>query len=103
LKPGSLIPPRDLNPRLSGRTERAILAAMAQHPDDRPASVDQFRDLLFPNGAALLSSANNPVLSVPVVIAWREALSTYRLLLAVTLLLTVIALLVTIWAPLLPH
>ena len=47
LKPGSLIPPRDINPRVSVRTERAILAAIAQHPDDRPATVDALRELLF--------------------------------------------------------
>ena len=45
LKPGSLIPPRDLNPRISPQVERAMLAAMAQHPDDRPASVEELRGL----------------------------------------------------------
>ncbi len=47
LKPGSLVPPRDINPRVSPHTERAILAAIAQHPDDRPATMDALRALLF--------------------------------------------------------
>jgi len=42
----NLTPPRDINPRLSPHVERAILWAMALHPDDRPANVLTFRDAL---------------------------------------------------------
>jgi serine/threonine-protein kinase len=103
LKPGSLMPPRDLNPRLSLRTERAILAAIAQHPDDRPASVEELREMLFPSGTALLTSPSSGLtLNVPISVAWREALNSQRVLLAVALALTVAALLITIWSPALP-
>lgn len=42
----NLTPPRDINPSLSPHVERAILWAMALHPDDRPANVLTFRDAL---------------------------------------------------------
>ncbi len=47
LQPGSLIPPRDLNPSISPRTERAILWAMNLHPDERPQTVEEFRQALL--------------------------------------------------------
>jgi serine/threonine-protein kinase len=47
LQPGSLPLPRTINPTISPALERAILAAMAMHPDDRPPSVEDFSDMLF--------------------------------------------------------
>ncbi len=47
LHPESLLPPSSINPAISPRTERAILWAMSLHPDERPASVDEFRDYLL--------------------------------------------------------
>jgi eukaryotic-like serine/threonine-protein kinase len=47
LHPESLPAPRKLNPSISPRTERAILWAMALHPDDRPATIDEFRSYLM--------------------------------------------------------
>ena len=47
LLPESLLPPRRLNPAISTRTERAILWAMALHPDHRPDSVDILRQSLL--------------------------------------------------------
>ena len=47
LQPESLAPPRELNPSLTPRTERAILWAMALHPDDRPASIEALGEVLF--------------------------------------------------------
>ncbi len=47
LLPDSLIPPRQINPALSPRTERAILWAMALHPNERPASIELLRQALF--------------------------------------------------------
>ena len=46
LEPDSLLPLRQINPALSGRTERAILWAMSLHPDQRPDSVETFRQSL---------------------------------------------------------
>ncbi len=46
LNPESLIPPRQINPDISQRTERAILWAMGSHPDERPETVERFRQAL---------------------------------------------------------
>jgi len=47
LNPDSLIPPRQLNPDVSQRTERAILWAMSLHPEERPQDVEAFRQALL--------------------------------------------------------
>ncbi len=47
LKPESLVPPRQINPDVSVRTERAILRAMSLHPDERPQSMEELRQYLF--------------------------------------------------------
>ncbi len=43
----SLTPPREINPSISPRVEKAILWAMSLHPDHRPKTVIEFRDALF--------------------------------------------------------
>jgi serine/threonine protein kinase len=53
LDPESLIPPRQINPEISLRVERAILWAMRVHPDERPANVEAFRQALIGNRAAV--------------------------------------------------
>jgi serine/threonine protein kinase len=47
LNPDSLIPIRHINPRISPEIERTVLWAMALHPDDRPSSIREFREVLF--------------------------------------------------------
>jgi serine/threonine protein kinase len=47
LHPESLVQLRKLNPSISPRTERAILWAMELHPDDRPETAEQFRQVLI--------------------------------------------------------
>jgi serine/threonine protein kinase len=42
----SLTLPRDINPHLNSRVEKAILWAMSLHPDDRPKNVIEFREAL---------------------------------------------------------
>ncbi len=49
LQPESLLPPRQINPAVSGRIERAILWAMSLHPDQRPDSIETFRQALLGN------------------------------------------------------
>jgi serine/threonine-protein kinase len=46
LDPDALRPPSELNPHISPSTERAILAAIAMHPNERPQTIDEFRDML---------------------------------------------------------
>jgi serine/threonine-protein kinase len=43
----NLLPPHEINPDVSMRTEKAILWAMALHPDDRPASIQILREALL--------------------------------------------------------
>jgi len=47
LKPQSLVRPRELNPAISEPVERALLNAIAMHPDDRPSTIAEFRALLL--------------------------------------------------------
>lgn len=47
LSPEDLVSPRRLNPAISPRTEQAVLWAMNLHPDDRPPSVEAFREALL--------------------------------------------------------
>ncbi|HNT23442.1 MAG TPA: serine/threonine-protein kinase [Anaerolineales bacterium] len=47
LHPENLAPPRQINSSLNPRTEKAILWAMSLHPDERPQSVDAFREALL--------------------------------------------------------
>jgi serine/threonine protein kinase len=50
IQPASLVPPRQINPNVAPRTEKAILWAMALHPDDRPQSMDVLTGFLFEGG-----------------------------------------------------
>jgi serine/threonine-protein kinase len=102
LKPGSLIPPRDLNPRISPQVERAILGAMAQHPDDRPASAEELRLSLFAPPPITVPITTRLALVGPAREAWRAALLSHRILLVVAILLTTAAIVVTLWPPMLP-
>lgn len=47
LKPESLVPLHALNPAVSENVERAVMAAIAMHPDDRPATVAELREMFF--------------------------------------------------------
>ncbi len=47
LNPNNLLPPREINPELSSRTERAMLWAMALHPDERPQNIEIYRQALY--------------------------------------------------------
>lgn len=48
----SLTPLREINPNISVHTEKAVLWAMALHPDDRPRSIVAFREALLGNQEA---------------------------------------------------
>ena len=59
LRPDSLVAPREVNPSLSFQTERAILRAMAMHPDARYDNITQLRSSLF-EGTPLAHSRRHP-------------------------------------------
>ena len=57
LSPESLIPLRQINPTLSQRTEKAVMWAMSMHPDERPHTINDFKE-------ALLGNRETPVISI---------------------------------------
>jgi serine/threonine-protein kinase len=59
LHPESLTPIREINPAVSPRTEKAVLWAMALHPDERPDTINDLRQ-------ALLGYRESPTLPLPV-------------------------------------
>jgi serine/threonine-protein kinase len=105
LRPGSLTPPRDINPRVSLQTERAVLTAMAQHPDDRPENALAFRDLLLNRDAPVqIPPATAPTGPLSAHLPyWANLLSPQRWLLAGFAVLSLLALAITIWSPDLPR
>jgi serine/threonine protein kinase len=69
LNPDSLTPIRHINPLISPEIERTVLWAMALHPDDRPASIRDFREALFgsnppPQPSSPVSRYSKPALPV---------------------------------------
>jgi serine/threonine-protein kinase len=49
LHPENLLPPRQINPEVSIRAEKAILWAMNLHPTERPQDIESFRQALIGN------------------------------------------------------
>jgi serine/threonine-protein kinase len=91
LNPNALVSPRALNPRISPITERAILAAIAMHPDPRPPSVAAFRELLHAN-----SLPPSLYTLVPAPGEWRRAAIENIRLLVLTGLMFTLAVLATL-------
>jgi len=90
LNPDALKPPRAINPHISPATERAILAAIAMHPSQRPSTVAEFHEMLQ-------NSSLPPTLLtlVPPEGEWHQALIENRGLLAFAGVMLVLATLAT--------
>jgi serine/threonine-protein kinase len=91
LQSESLVSPREINPRISPATERAIMAAVAMHPDSRPPTVDAFHQIL---SGASLSDALAVIVSPG--LQWRAAVMSNRLLLTLSGLLLLAAVAITL-------
>jgi serine/threonine-protein kinase len=98
LKPGALTPPRQINPRISARTERAVLRAVAMHPDERPATVAELRAALMGARPAAAAVAEAPSHAEE----WQAALRTNGILVGIALGLVAVALIISLLAPRLP-
>ena len=59
LNPENLLPPRSINSDISLRTERAILWAMSLHPDERPETIERFRQSLLGDRPSLPRTINH--------------------------------------------
>lgn len=93
LHPESLIPPRQLNPSISPRTDRAILWAMGLHPTDRPQTVEEFRQALL--GDTIPVQRSRTITVVPKPLDYLKSTPERYLVIAIGIL-AAISLLVTI-------
>jgi serine/threonine-protein kinase len=93
LHPDELLPPHQINPEISQRTEKAILWALSLHPDERPENVERFRQSLLGDHPILPRISNN---TRPLTIwnVFRSSLE--RTLLVVLAGLTVFSLILTL-------
>jgi serine/threonine protein kinase len=93
LDPNNLVPIRQINSSVSQRTERAILWAMSLHPDERPVTVDQFRESLLGDQITLPRPPGRIVR-----VRMKDVLRARpeRVLLYVTALLSILSLVATI-------
>lgn len=96
LKPGTLVPLRQINPAISARTERSIFQALAMHPDERPNDIREFRMLLL--GTAPTGSIDSTATVLPS-LTWGEILVRNRILVGSVLLLFSLAVALSLIAP----
>ncbi|MCB0063305.1 MAG: serine/threonine protein kinase [Caldilineaceae bacterium] len=99
LQPGMLVSLRELNSSVSPRLERAVFYALGMHPNERPASVREFREILFgskPLPVKLRPLTSETLLNEPVEPSWQTIFYANRLLVALALTLLAIAVLVSV-------
>jgi eukaryotic-like serine/threonine-protein kinase len=60
LRQDALRPPSVVNTSVSAPVQQAILAAISLHPDDRPTTIAEFRDMLFAEAPVAPSPAQRP-------------------------------------------
>lgn len=100
LRPGALISMRQINSNVSPRVERAIFMSLSMHPNERPVSAREFRDLLVGSDIrALQPIPSSPILHPihPMQPSWGEVLRQNRVLLGVAGALLAIAVLVSLF------
>ena len=97
LRPESLKPMRTLNPALSSQTERAILWALALHPDDRPPDVATFRQALQSGTGLSLSDDGQTIVVQPTIRLPTFSTPTDRYLVVAALVLLALAGLLTLF------
>ncbi len=91
LDPNALVFPRAVNPHISPATERAIMRAIAMHPDPRPQTVAAFREMLH---ASSLPPSLIPI--VPAQGEWHRAVNENRDLLITVGVVLALAVLATL-------
>lgn len=98
LRPGLLTPMRQLNSDVSPRVERAIFRALSMHPNERPSSAREFRDLLL--GSELHAYPPSPSTLLPLnrspLQGWGAILKENGLLVGLASVLLVIAILISL-------
>jgi serine/threonine-protein kinase len=92
IDPSSLQSIREINPSVTMKTENAILWGMSLHPDDRPSTVDQFREALIGSRPVSIPSGNrvsvrsHSLIRRPIGRQWLILLGLSLITLVVTLL-----------------
>jgi serine/threonine protein kinase len=89
LEPESLLPPSQTNPAISPAVEEAILASLALHPKDRPASVAAWTRMLLGEASTV------PVTTWPQDTGWGQALRDNWWLLLIALAIVAAAVILT--------
>ncbi len=100
LNPKALTPPESLNPHISLPTSQAILQAMALHPNDRPASVEDWRAMLVAKTATRPVTAKSARAGAtsphpPASSSFIDILKENALLFSIALLLFILAVVMT--------
>ncbi len=93
LDPNNLTPIRQINSSISQRTERTVLWAMSLHPDERPKTVEEFRENLLGDQITLPRPLGRIVR-----IRMRDVLRARpeRVLIFISALLTILSLVATV-------
>ena len=93
LDPNNLTPIRQINSSISQRTERTVLWAMSLHPDERPKTVEEFRENLLGDQITLPRPPGRIVR-----IRMRDVLRARpeRVLIFISALLTILSLVATV-------
>lgn len=99
LHPGALTPVRNLNPNISARVERAIFRALSMHPNERPSTSRELRDMLLgsdmhaypPTPSTILSPMHRPSPS------WGTVLKQNSLLIGLAGALLIVAILISVF------
>lgn len=91
ISPAVLEPIRQINPLVSSKTEKAILWGMALHPDDRPDSVEAFREALIGDRPVNIPAGNRVSIKSPPIVN-----RAFRNLWLILLGMSVFSLLVTV-------
>jgi len=65
ITPSALQSIRALNPAVTSRTEKAVLWGMSLHPDDRPATIDEFREALIGSRPISIPVGNRVSIKIP--------------------------------------
>lgn len=98
LNPSALQSARAINPKISAQTDRAIMSAIALHPDLRPASIDEFHDLMLASPGVTPAPINPRVSTNHTNHSWSQAFQSNRMLIAALIGLIVLAILITLIA-----
>lgn len=100
LNPGVLKLPRTVNAAISGRVEKAMLWAMALHPNERPPNIAALRDVLKSDTGSLTTIRDGETILVqPTIRLPALSTSTDRYLFAAAIGLLVLAFIATFILP----